>query len=75
MDKDNIDITANPESLTISGERVIEAEESRDEGFYKRERSYGSFSRTISLPGRIHPNKVTTKMDKGVLIIRLPKEK
>lgn len=75
VDKDTINIDVKPNSVTISGERIIESEEKNDaQGFYKAERSFGSFSRTIPLMDRIAPTKVIAESDKGVLLIKLPKE-
>jgi hypothetical protein len=41
--------------------------------FYRLERSYGSFQRTIPLPVEIEADKIEAKFKKGVLIVNLPK--
>jgi HSP20 family protein len=75
VDKDTINISAQPNSLTISGERSIEKEQHDDtSGVYRAERSFGSFQRTIPLMARIVPNQVTAETSEGVLVIKLPKE-
>jgi HSP20 family protein len=75
VNKDTIDISAQPNSVTISGERSIERKQQDDtKGFYRAERSYGSFQRTIPLMERIIPSKVTAETAEGVLVIKLPKE-
>ncbi|MDD3088768.1 MAG: Hsp20/alpha crystallin family protein [Candidatus Omnitrophica bacterium] len=76
VDKDTINISAQPNSVTVSGERVVESEE-RDGtgGFYRSERSFGSFQRTIPLMKRVSPGLVTAETREGVLMIKLPKEK
>ena len=75
VDRDTIDINAQSNSVTISGERSIETEEQDDaNGFYRSERSFGSFQRTIPLMERIIPSKVTAETTEGVLVIELPKE-
>jgi HSP20 family protein len=75
VDKDTIDINAYPRSISISGERMIERQEADDSsGFYRAERSFGSFQRTIPFNKRIIPEKVTAETSEGVLVIRLPKE-
>ncbi len=58
--------------LTISGERKAEHEE-RKEGYYRLERSAGSFSRTLTLPEGIDPSGITASYDRGVLEIHVPK--
>ncbi len=58
--------------LTISGERKSEHEENK-EGFYRVERSYGSFSRSLTLPEGVDPDAVKASFDRGVLEVRIPK--
>jgi HSP20 family protein len=57
--------------LTISGSR--EAEHERNEqGWYRLERSYGSFSRSLTLPDGVDADKVEANFDRGVLEVRVP---
>ena len=72
IDEKDIDLTLNKDSLTIRGEKK---EEKEDDGkdFYRMERSYGSFSRTITLPVEVETGKVSATYRKGVLKIKLPK--
>jgi HSP20 family protein len=58
--------------LTISGERKSEHEE-RKEGYYRLERASGSFSRSLTLPEGVDPEKVQASFDRGVLEVRIPK--
>jgi HSP20 family protein len=58
--------------LTISGERKAE-HETGQEGYYRLERGYGSFSRSLTLPQGIDPDGVQAHFDRGVLEIRVPK--
>lgn len=58
--------------LTVSGERKSEHEERRD-GFYRLERAFGSFSRSLTLPEGVDPQAVKASFDKGVLEIHIPK--
>jgi len=51
----------------------IVAEEGKD--FYRRERSYGEFRRTIELPGEVDESRIEASFRKGVLKIELPKTK
>ncbi len=69
-DEVNIELDANV--LTVSGERKSEHEE-RKEGYYRVERSSGSFSRSLTLPEGVDADGVTANFDRGVLEIRIPK--
>ncbi len=72
IDEKDVDIEVKDGVLTISGERRAE-HESKEEGFYRVERATGSFSRSLSLPEGIDPDKVTANFDRGVLEVRIPK--
>lgn len=58
--------------LTVKGEKKPETEE-KDEQFYRSERTYGSFARTVRLPATVDGGKVTAAHKNGVLTITLPK--
>ena len=60
--------------LEISGERKEEKEEKR-EGFYRSERSYGSFYRQIPLPEGAKTEDATATFRNGVLEITMPAPK
>jgi HSP20 family protein len=70
-DKD-VNIELDDNVLTVSGERKSEHEE-RKEGYYRVERSSGSFSRSLTLPEGVDPEAVKANFDRGVLEIRIPK--
>ena len=72
MDEKDIDLSIQKETLTIRGEKKVEREE-KGRDYYRMERSYGSFSRTIPLPAEIDMDKVEAQFRKGVLDVRLPK--
>jgi HSP20 family protein len=74
MEGKDVEVTLSPNGLTIRGEREVEKEEEGRE-YYRRERSYGRFHRTISLPADIDADKAEATFKKGVLSIRLPKTK
>jgi HSP20 family protein len=59
-------------TLKISGERKAEHEE-REQGWYRIERSFGAFNRSLSLPEGVDPEGVTAEFDNGVLELRIPK--
>lgn len=58
--------------LTVKGEKQLEAEK-KDERFYRTERSYGSFVRTLWLPVSVDAARVTATFKNGVLTITMPK--
>jgi HSP20 family protein len=72
VDEKDIDISADGQMLTISGEKKSEYESKEGQG-YRTERTYGSFSRSVSLPFEIDPNKVDARFDRGVLKLSIEK--
>jgi HSP20 family protein len=72
MDEKDIDVSLQNDMLTIKGEKHEEKED-KGKDYYRMERSYGSFSRTIPLPVEVETEKVEAKFRKGVLSITLPK--
>ena len=72
IDKDNIEVNLTDHQLTIKGEKKKE-EGTKEENFYRAERSYGAFLRTLELPKDVHPDKVKATFKNGVLEVRLPK--
>ena len=69
---EDVDITLNNNVLTIRGETKAE-EEKEDKHFHLRERSVGSFIRSITLPSSVNADAIEAHYDNGVLKIRLPK--
>jgi HSP20 family protein len=63
---EDVDISLQNNVMTISGERKAEQEEERG-GYFIRERRYGSFSRSFSLPQGTDESKVSARFDQGVL--------
>ena len=72
MDPDDIDISLTGNTMTITGEKRHEKEE-KGERFYRSERSYGSFRRSIPLPEAVEEEKIEASYKKGVLNVKLPK--
>lgn len=70
--KDEIDVSVTGKVLTIKGEKKKE-EEIKEKDYYRSERSFGAFSRTIELPVEVKANDVKASFKNGVLEIRLPK--
>ena len=73
LTENEIDITLDRDALTLKGEKKQESEDKGD-SYYRMERSYGRFSRTIPLPGNvIDKDNVEAEFKNGVLTIVLPK--
>lgn len=73
MDEKEINLSVDDGVLTISGEKKSETE-NKDKGYYLKECSYGSFSRTVRLPENIADDKIAAKFTNGVLTIDMPKK-
>jgi HSP20 family protein len=72
MGEDDVSIEVQDNTLTVSGERKAEHEE-HNRGWYRVERSFGRFSRSLTLPEGVDPDAVTAGFDRGVLEVRIPK--
>jgi HSP20 family protein len=70
--KDAVKINYTDHTLTIQGETKKEEEEKK-EGYYRMERCYGSFYRTVALPENVDYGKAKAEFKDGVLKITLPK--
>lgn len=69
---DEIDISVNGNTMTISGEKKQE-DKKEGKGCYHVERSYGSFRRDLNLATEVDPSKIEASCTDGVLTIKLPK--
>jgi HSP20 family protein len=72
MVEGDVNVELEDNVLTVSGERKSEHQD-RSEGYYRVERSFGAFSRSLTLPKGIDPEAVTAEFDKGVLEVKIPK--
>ena len=70
----DLDISIDGRLLNIRGEKK-QAQTEEDETYYRVERSYGYFNRTIELPAEVEINKVDAGYKKGILKIKLRKAK
>ena len=68
----DVNVQLEDNVLTISGERKAEHEH-QQEGYYRLERAFGPFSRSLTLPDGVDPDGVQAHFDRGVLEIRIPK--
>ena len=69
---DDLEMTYANNTLTIKGE-VREEQELEEARYHLRERSYGSFARSITLPAGVESDKIEANYEAGVLTLRLPK--
>ncbi len=72
MKPEDINIEVQDNVLTVSGERRFE-EEVKEDKFYRIERRYGSFSRSLALPPTVDETKVEANYENGVLHIKVHK--
>ena len=72
LDPADINIEVQDNVLTVSGERRFE-EEVKEDKYYRIERRYGSFSRSIALPQTVDESKIEAKYENGVLEVVVPK--
>ncbi|MEJ2684366.1 MAG: Hsp20/alpha crystallin family protein [Candidatus Sulfobium sp.] len=72
MTKEELDVKIAGNVLTISGEKKKE-EKVEKQNYFRMERSYGSFTRSFSLPSDVQTDKIKAQFRDGVLQITLPK--
>jgi len=73
IDPKDINISLQGDVLTVKGEKKSEREE-KEENYHLVERSYGAFSRSVTLPAAVDAEKIEAKYEKGVLTITCPKK-
>jgi HSP20 family protein len=73
VDPKNIDVRVENQTLTVSGERKFEAENT-GKGYHRIERSYGSFVRSFAIPNTFDTEKINADFKNGVLSVTLPKK-
>jgi HSP20 family protein len=72
MSKEDVSIEVKDGVLTISGERRREYD-AKEGSHFRVERSYGRFSRSMTLPEGIESDRISADFDRGVLEVRVPK--
>lgn len=72
MSKEEIEVTVTGNVVTIKGEKRKE-EEVKEKDYYRRERSYGSFVRSVELPCEVKSEQIKANFKDGVLEVRMPK--
>ncbi len=71
VEADNLDVSVEPDLITIRGARQREVE-TKDKNYFYQECFWGKFSRTLVLPYPVQPDKVRAKLKNGILTIILP---
>jgi len=72
LQKEDVKIEVTHDELTIEGERKTEPDEKKEEGFYRTERTYGSFYRRIGIPEHVKAEDAVAAFKNGVLEIEMP---
>ena len=70
--EEDVNVSVTGDTLTIEGKKEAETEVKR-KGYHYTESSYGSFSRSITMPSVVDISKIEANYDKGILEIALPK--
>jgi HSP20 family protein len=72
VDEKDLDVRIENNTLTIRGERKFEKKVA-EENYLRVERTYGSFSRSFSLPSTVNSEAIKAEYKNGVLTVELPK--
>lgn len=72
--KEDININVDNNILTIRGKKEMDKDH-KDSNYYSRERFYGDFTRSMTLPSGVNTDKIDADFNNGVLIIKMPKNK
>jgi HSP20 family protein len=70
--KEDVSVEVKDNVLTLKGVRT-EEKEIKEKNYYRKERAFGTFSRTFNLQHRIQPDKIKARFKDGVLKIEIPK--
>ena len=68
---EEVKIEVEDDILTVSGEHQ-ESKEEKDKHYVRRERRYGSFSRSMTLPAGVDPKKIEAKTHDGIVEVKIP---
>ena len=72
LSEGDVNIEVQDGALTISGERRAEHSQ-QERGWYRIERAFGSFNRSLTLPDGVDPERIDASFSDGVLEVRIPK--
>jgi len=73
LNKEDVEIQFDNNSLYLKGEKKIDKDLANDEKIHYSERIYGQFARTIPFSDDIDAQKISASFDKGILKVNLPK--
>ena len=73
LSEEDVAIEVHDNTLRILGERSAEHQQ-KERGWYRMERSFGHFSRSLTLPDGVNADAIQASFDKGVLEVRIPPE-
>jgi len=73
VNEKEIDLKLDGQVLTLKGERKLEHEE-KEGDFHRIERSYGSFSRSFTLPETVDREKISAEYKNGILTVTIPQK-
>ena len=73
INPDDVEIRVEDNTLYLKGERKFE-KEVKEQNYHRVERSYGTFTRTFSLPNSVDADKVAANYKDGVLTLTMPKK-
>jgi HSP20 family protein len=71
IDKSNLEIQAKENMIRISGRKTVQVDEGTS--IHRRERVWGTFDRTISVPVQIDPDAIRAEYQDGVLALFIPR--
>jgi HSP20 family protein len=69
---EDIQISVTGDTLTVKGEAQADQEE-KQQNFYRRERRFGTFQRSFTLPAKVDADQAQASFENGVLTLQLPK--
>ena len=72
LTEDDLSLEITDDLLVIKGQKEARSED-KDKHYYRVERSYGTFRRTLSLPDDADAGAISAKLDKGVLRLDIPR--
>ncbi len=73
IEKENVKVTLHENMLTISGEKKFNEEKNKGRNFYKKERLFGSFSKSINIVEDFAADKIEANFQNGILGLTVPK--
>jgi len=73
LTKEDVQVTLTDTTITLSGEKKKEEEEGKEDEYSYSERTYGKFSRTLSLPCNVKSDKGKATFKDGILVVKIPK--